>query len=554
MANNDLTSKIILCKNIKMDRDNLNVLSYTEAQMLTLVNSTGIKAAEKSDYSFIGRGDRSAINVDIAYSTCLSCNYMAFQNTNYNNKWYFAFIDRVEYINDLTTRIYYTVDIFHTWLDYWSNKACFIIREHVNDDTVGANTIPENFELGEYICQGKVGLFTGGNSAYIAVATSYVPDDYNLNTFNTQYGGVYSGTPILLMEDPLSASNFIRGMDALAKKDAIVAIYMVPQAFKGNGTFSMKSITVGQHSYTSNVCIPQYTSSADTLNSLVTVSRPTTIDGYTPVNKKLLVFPYQYFFVTNNAGSDVTYHFEDFIDGSSPQFLTYGVMTPGCSIRVVPWNYKKLADTAQAANRSYDYGVTGPKYPICSWATDVYTNWLTENGINQAITYATSGLAIAGGVAAIATGAGAAVGAGMIMSGAAGIAGELKQEYEHSLTPPQARGNTNAGDVCFASGSMEIPAYKMSIRAEYARSIDNYFSKFGYKVNRLKQANQTGRATWNYVQIGTNEIIGYQKTDYLAIPPEDLVNINKLYQRGITIWHSHSTLGDYTQSNGIVSS
>ena len=551
-----LNSKIILCKNIKMDRDNLNVLSYSESQMLTLVNSTGIKVAEKSDYSFIGRGDRSAINVDISYSTCLSCNYMAFQNTNYNNKWYFAFIDRVEYINDLTTRIYYTVDIFHTWFDYWSNSACFVIREHVNDDTIGLNTIPENFELGEYICQGKTGLFAGGNSAYIAIATSYVPDEIELNTINTQYGGIYSGTPILLMDSPQSATNFIKAMDGLDKASAIVAVFMVPQAFKGNAEFSLKTVHTGSgttaHAWSFNCCIPVYSTAATVLDNGTTVSRPATINGYTPINNKLLTFPYQYFFVTNNSGSDVIYHYEDFLNGASPTFKTVGVLSPGCSIRAIPFDYKYLDDDT-LIYRSYDYGVTGPKYPICSWATDVYTNWLTENGINQAITYATSGLAIAGGVAALATGAGAAVGAGMILSGAAGIAGELKQEYEHSLTPPQAKGNTNAGDVCFSSSSMEIPAYKMSIKAEYARSIDNYFSKFGYKVNRLKVANQLGRTNWNYVQIGTAEIIGYQKANALAVPPEDLVNINKLYQRGITIWHNHATLGDYTQSNNIVS-
>ena len=61
-------SKIILCKNIKMDRDNQHVLSYSESEMLTLVNSSGIKVVEKNDYSFIGRGDRSAINVDINYT------------------------------------------------------------------------------------------------------------------------------------------------------------------------------------------------------------------------------------------------------------------------------------------------------------------------------------------------------------------------------------------------------------------------------------------------------------------------------------------------------
>ena len=540
-------SKIILCKNIKLDRDNQHVLSYTESEMLTRVNSSGIKVLERNDYSFIGRGDRSAIDLDVPYSTCLGCNYIAFQNYNYSNKWYFAFIDRVDYINDLTTRIYYTVDIFSTWLDYWSNKACYIIREHVNDDTVGANTVPEGFELGDYICQGYQTLYSSGNSCYIAIATTYVPDEFSVNVINRQYGGIYAGAVVLLFESPQGATNFLRIMDKKAKADAIVAIYMCPQAFKGSATFDTQT----SEGITTYVAIPPYTSTYNTLQSAVTISRPGTIDGYTPVNKKLLTFPYQYFFVSNNNGADVSFNYEDFVNGASPQFETIGVLTPGCSIKCVPLNYKKLSE-ASGSHRSFNYGITAPKYPICSWSSDAYTNWLTENGINIAVSYGTSIGAMVGGAVMIATGAGAGVGAGMIASGALGIAGELKQNYEHSLTPPQSRGNTNSGDICFASSSMDIPAYKMSIRAEYARSIDNYWSKFGYKVNRLKTANQIGRQTWNYVQIGAGETIGYQKTDMLAVPPEDLVYINKLYQRGITIWHNHSTLGDYTQSNNIV--
>ena len=545
-------SKIILCKNIKMDRDNMHVLSYTESQMLTLVNSSGIKVVEKNDYSFIGRGDRSAINVDVSYSTCLGCNYIAFQNYNYNNKWYFAFIDRVEYINDLTTRIYYTVDIFATWLDYWSNKACFIIREHVNDDTVGLHTIPEGLETGEYVAAGKTLLWSDANNCYIALASTWFPSliwDYNSGI---NYGGIYSAAGIILFDDPDEVGKFIKKMDENAKKDAIIAVFMVPQAFKGAANFITNTILGESLRY----CIPTSTNSYTLLKASTDVARPTTLDGYTPVNKKLLVWPYNYFYVTNNAGSDVEFHYEDFINGS-PSFTTIGTMTPGCSIRCIPRNYKNLQDPTILPVvdefLSYNYGITAPKYPICSWSSDVYTNWLTENGVNRAISTLTSIGMIAGGAAMVATGAGAGVGAGMIAGGAMGIAGEMKQMYEHSLIPPQAQGNTNSGDVLFSSREMFIPAYKMTIKAEYARSIDNYFSKYGYKVNRLKTANQLGRQTWNYVQIGPGEIIGYQKTDMLAVPPEDLVNINKLYQRGITIWHNHSTLGDYTQSNNIVS-
>ena len=148
----------------------------------------------------------------------------------------------------------------------------------------------------------------------------------------------------------------------------------------------------------------------------------------------------------------------------------------------------------------------------------------------------------------IATGAGAGVGAGMIASGALGIAGELKQNYEHSLTPPQSRGNTNAGDICFASGSMSIPAYKMSIRSEYAHTIDDYFSRFGYKINKLEMPNINGRTYWNYIEIGASEEIGHG-----TVPSKYMDIINNACRKGITIWHDNANIGNYDLNNTIVS-
>ena len=45
----------------------------------------------------------------------------------------------------------YTIDEFSTWFDYWNPEPCFVEREHVNDDTIGANTVPEGLECGEYV-------------------------------------------------------------------------------------------------------------------------------------------------------------------------------------------------------------------------------------------------------------------------------------------------------------------------------------------------------------------------------------------------------------------
>ena len=152
----------------------------------------------------------------------------------------------------------------------------------------------------------------------------------------------------------------------------------------------------------------------------------------------------------------------------------------------------------------------------------------------------------------LATGAGAMAGAGFIAGGVMGIAGEMKQEYEHSLTPPQAKGNTNAGDVLFATREMTIPAFKMTIRNEYAKSIDDFFTMFGYKVNSLKVPNFNSRSVFNYIQIGQGEILAYQKNNVLSVPPQDLEEINNIYRKGVTLWHNHDNIGNYSLNNTIV--
>lgn len=42
------------------------------------------------------------------------------------------------------------------------------------------------------------------------------------------------------------------------------------------------------------------------------ISKPTTINNYTPVNKKLLTFPYCFLNVSNNNGTNNTYQYELF--------------------------------------------------------------------------------------------------------------------------------------------------------------------------------------------------------------------------------------------------
>lgn len=63
-------------------------------------------------------------------------NYCMYQNENYTNKWIYAFITNMRYINDNMTEISISTDVFQTWQFDLIFKQSFIEREmiSVNND------------------------------------------------------------------------------------------------------------------------------------------------------------------------------------------------------------------------------------------------------------------------------------------------------------------------------------------------------------------------------------------------------------------------------------
>lgn len=491
----------------------------------------------------------------IRYPACvddiLDYNYCMYQNTAFGNKWFYAYIKNMRFISPTMTEITIETDVYQTYMFDITFKASFVEREHVNNDTMGYHTIAEGLETGEYVCNGIMSLYSGANTTYICVATSDVPDELGTNVYNRVYNGIYSGVTYVVFETPLAASNFIRALDGLGKGDAVTAVFLIPTALTGTLTFTTYDIHIsGSHYITTQAAFPPYTSTYVSLATSSNITSPTTLNGYTPKNNKLFCWPYNYFYITNNVGSDVDFHYEDFISNTAV-FKTIGSITPGCSIKCYPINYKKLSDTSSSMN-SYNYGISGPKYPICSWNTDVYTNWLTQNGINiGGFTLNAAQAGVLKGIGQVAVGAGLSMagdvaGGAFVGTGLRQIFDTMQENYQHSLIPDSAKGNTNSGDITFSAGNMDIPLYKMSIRYEMAESIDGYFSMFGYKVNVVKVPNITGRRYWNYVKTVGANIEG-------LIPEFYMDEIKSMFNAGITLWHDPTKFLDYSQTNSIVS-
>ena len=508
-------SIIHLAKNIKLDKDYRSVLNYNENDMLSLITNNNNAVYSANDYSFIR--DTGTIKLQASLSQVCQANYMAFQNKDYNNKWYFAFIDEVIYKGDNCTEIRYTVDIWTTWFSYWNAQACFVVREHVTDDTLGKHTIPENLETGEYIVNAHLSD-SYNNQLKIVMGATVTPGEM-LSRYAGIYHGVPSGITYYSPADGAELQQWLNSYASNGKIDAVNSLFLAPSWLVGNAAI-----------------IPNTTTPA-TFD--LGISRISSLDTYTPVNKKLLTYPYCYILLTNGAGASATYYQEVWgLNNQNEMVLrVYGVLTPGCSIRAYPLNYN-------GDGVGIDYGLTLGKFPQLNWATDQFTSWMSQNGVNVAISTANSLISVATGVAT-----GNPIG---VASGSISIASTLGSIYQHSLQPPQLEGNINAGDVNTSIGANRYHAYRMTIKREFASLIDKYFTKVGYKVNTVKVPNMSHRQNYNFVQIGAEDNVAIANNNNNVCPPaSDLNEINNLFRRGITIWNNHTNLGDYSVSNNI---
>lgn len=542
-----MNSKILLVKNIHLDREYTNVLSYTESQMLELCSSNLV--AQADNYSFIR--STGSIMSGFTYEQCLQANYIAFQNPDYSNKWFFAWIDDVIYKGDKNTEIRFTVDAWSTWFDKWQKKVCFINRQHTNNDSIGTNTLPENLDVGDVVQEVITEDSSYGNEYgyWIAVASNWkIKDDSTGNEAldvnkGIQYAGitVYDntvfGTQLFFFNiTELSSFTDLYLFLLRTNNDKHIAdvenIFIVPDiAIEQRKLTQHNASVVGQH-------FSFYTMSYDTTPQIfnTVINKLTSFSDYTPKNNKCFVYPYNYLLVSNNQGSNNIYRYEDF-NSDNCVFENQFSLSIGGSCRIVPKNYKRMATND-------DEALTLGKYPTCAWSSDAFINWLTQNSVNMAVSLGLT----AGSLAATVSTGGATL---PILAGAtttvASTAGNtIGQFHQASLLPNISGGQAN-GDIIWSANRNKFSFRQMRAKTEYMKIIDDYFTRFGYAVRKLETPNITGRKYWNYVEIGSSEEIGYGE-----VPTKFMNTINNACKKGVTIWHNHDNIGNYDLNNSII--
>ena len=82
----------------------------------------------------------------------------------------------------------------------------------------------------------------------------------------------------------------------------------------------------------------------------------------------------------------------------------------------------------------------------------------------------------------------------------------------------------------------------MSVPASVAASIDDFFTRFGYAMNRLTTPNRSARPHWNYVKTAGCTVTG-------SVPADDMRKICGIYDVGVTWWKNPAEIGNYSLDN-----
>lgn len=555
---------------IEMDMKNQLTFNNKEEQAKYFA-SHEVARYEKVNYIRKNSIIRLNKNVD----DCYNFNYVMYRNTDYTNKWFYAFVTNVEFITRGNTAVQIATDPWQTWQFDVKYYQSFVKREmcNVSDDFPGFNLIPEGLETGEY----KIGGTAEFDNLEPVWVVAYLGNTWNSSGTDIPIGnGGYIANGIaqsvtFIICTTLDAYNSVIGQLQTDENRSqyILSCFSVPRLAVQDYLNSSTTILGIDNAY---VYIQGNTYNQAPVQKTL-LSLPNNLDGYIPINQKLRTYPYIYLGFNPVNGQSKIYRYENFTN-NTPVFNLISEVNPNPAIYFIPQNYRG----ANGNSMSDIASISG--YPTLSSRNDYFNSWLATsmptmknnlaqtqssynvnrlgtgiqgalggastigNMVNSSQKENTTGMDMANAVTGLVSNS---------LSAAQNIVnqdinyeyyvkGMLAQIETQKMLPDNANlSSSNATLIGYNVFDKNIFS-RYTIKNQFAKRIDKYFNMYGYETDELKIPNLNNRPNWNYVQT-----IGINIT--APIPQLDLLQIKAMFNDGVTLWHNPNTFGDYSQNN-----
>lgn len=550
-------SRIILLSGTGLSPDYQHTFRFKSATTQSEFFLT--KKYKEFDAQSYQRVDKGSLRISQNAQNLYSCDYLMFQNSygtsGLADKWYYAFITSVEYVNEVTTLIRYQLDEIQTWLPrlLTGMQPCYILREHSAMDGLYSNTQPEPVDLGneyQYEPQGWNNLavkptYTSGTNAIggqgtfggwlPCISMPYENQSINLNTgipspISTVSFKYYSGGGTAFL-------NYLNNIPD-EKWPEIIDMFMYPE--------SLLKSAPGYQGNTITETVVKAGKQGDKGNPWK--------DYFTPKNQKLYTYPYCFIMVTNNCGTSVDFKNEYFArDLDTAIFDIKGTFGPDPEFLCMAREYNET-QTHAGMN-----GLTLSGVPKIPWVTDSYKVYMAQNGSSVRTNNVLTAFSALKGIGsmiqgAAGVGAGLATGEGKLVSSSSSAA---TGDQAYSGIAAMAMNNAKMQDLrkmsdnthtatapssMYLDGLFGFSAFMARIPLEYAQRIDNFFSMYGYATNQIRTPDVFTRPYFNYLQ-ATNVAFTSK------VPARTKSLFASVLARGITFWNHNVSIGNYDLDN-----
>jgi hypothetical protein len=550
------STTVRVCQSIPLDN------TYTDTILFTSKSAQESYFASKTKKVYSGltyqrlasNSSTWAIFLEDVADYFYDCNYLAFKNGGFGDKWLYAFISDILYINENCTALTFEIDVMQTWLFDFEIKKSFIERMHVSDDTISRNVVEEglNFmQRYEYYKIEPSGLFGGTSSdlskdysSVVLIATSEDCDQDDEVRGGEMIQNTYQGLKYIafpIYQNPsacLEALNeWLKKMNESGKAGAINSISMVPAT-------GLSMVQEDGWKYKAEVVDGVIREQSYEINYT------NLDDDYVPKNNKLFCWPYHFFTITTMDGQSYDFKYEDIIESdpipgnAEMKFSFKFAFGPNPTYFMFPQYYMKHEN-------NIDYGVKLTGFPQCNWNFGVWENYYAQQDTNITLSMLASALGSvssasgsvvsdAGSKKGLGVGTGLAIaqaGLGTLQAGLSTFGGLSVVKSQ----PDQSKGANNVGGVNYNMETMDFWIIHKRLHWGYVVKIDDYFTKFGYRVNSTGVPNLHTRKYWNYLKLDQPSVTG-------NMPVGDMRMIKQILSNGITFWHT-TDVGNYDLNN-----
>lgn len=551
------STTVRVCQSIPLDN------TYTDTILFTSKSAQESYFASKTKKTYSGltyqrlasNSSTWAIFLEDVADYFYDCNYLCFQNGGFGNKWLYAFISDILYINENCTAITFEIDVMQTWLFDFEIKKSFIERMHVSDDTISRNVVEEDLNFMqryEYYKIEPSGLFGGTSSdlskdysSVVLIATSEDCDQDDEVREGEMIQNTYQGLKYIafpIYQNPSACvkalNEWLKKMNESGKAGAINSISMVPAT-------GLSMVPEDGWKYKAEVIDGVIREQSYKINYT------NLDDDYVPKNNKLFCWPYHFFTITTMDGQSYDFKYEDIIESdpipgnAEMKFSFKFAFGPNPTYFMFPQYYMKHKN-------NIDYGVKLTGFPQCNWNFGVWENYYAQQDTNITLSMLASTIGSAnqaasgvmnssgGSKGSLVASAGMSIaqaGMGALQAGLSTFGGLSVVKSQ----PDQSKGANNVGGVNYNMETMDFWIIHKRLHWGYVVKIDDYFTKFGYRVNSTGVPNLHTRKYWNYLKLDQPSVIG-------NMPVGDMRMIKQILSNGITFWHT-TDVGNYDLNN-----